>query len=210
MSNKEELSHLVVSDQFWFNDYKILFDLSRIKEFVPTFDMSTVEKLNAISRFLIYAGLILTFMYADYLFMYVPIVGLALICYVYINSEEAIQEGFSDIDPNQDCVKPSIDNPFMNVLMSDDRDRSPACDIEDPNIKADMKKMFEHGLYTNADDIWDRNNSQRQFYTNPSTTIPNDRDSFMKWCFNTPYVCKDGDQHTCLKNEDLRGHGQII
>lgn len=207
MSNKEELSHLVVSDQFWMNDYKILFDLSRVKEFVPTFDMSTAEKLNAISRFLIYAGLILTFMYADYLFMYVPIIGLALICYVFLNSEEP--EGFNT-DDHGDCVKPTRDNPFMNVLMTDNTDRSPACNIEDPKVKSDMKKLFEHGLYTNANDIWDRNNSQRQFYTNPSTTVPNDRDSFMKWCYNTPYVCKDGDQHACLKNEDLRGHGQII
>jgi hypothetical protein len=211
MSNKEDLSHLVVSDPFWSDNYKILFDLSRIKEFVPTDDMSINEKLNAISRFLIYAGILLYFLYQDYLFMYVPILGLALVYYVYIGKSN-IKEGFTNDVKNieTDYHKPSKNNPFMNVLLSDNTDRSPASDIDDPKIKKDMKQMFEHGLYTNANDIWDKNNSHRQYYTNPSTTIPNDRSSFMNWCYNTPYVCKAGDQHVCLKRENLKGHGRII
>ena len=207
MSNKEELSHLVVSDPFWSKDYQILFNLSRAKEFVPTADMSTNEKLNAISRFLIYAGILLYFLYNDYLFIYVPIIGLALVYYVYMGNNEGFR--VKDEDRN-DCVKPTRNNPFMNVLSYDNPNRSPACDIEDPQVKADMEKMFGYGLYTNSNDIWDKNNSQRQYYTNPSTTTPNDRNSFMKWCYNTPNVCKDGDQQACLKFEDPRGHGQII
>ncbi len=206
MSNKEELSNLVVSDPFWSNEYKVLFNLSRAKEFIPTPDMSTDEKLNAISRCLIYAGILLYFLYNDYLFMYIPVIGLALVYYVHLGSNE----GFNQQTESSDCVKPTINNPFMNVLTSDNPTRSPACNIDDPKIKADIESMFGHGLYTNSNDIWDKNNSQRQYYTNPSTTTPNDRDSFMKWCYNTTNVCKDGDQNACLKYEDPRGHGQIL
>lgn len=212
MSNKEELSHLVVSDPFWSKDYKILFQMSRLKEFVPTSDMTVSEKLNAVSRFLILAGILLYFIFQDYLFMYIPLIGLALVYYVNLNSssnDNSNQEGGNrTIDDN--CVKPTKDNPFMNVLMSDNPSRQSACNIDDPKVKKDMETMFSHGLYRNVNDIWDKNNSQRQFYTNPSTTVPNDRESFMKWCYSTPYVCKDGDQKACLKYEDPRGHGQIV
>ncbi len=215
MSNKEELSHLVVSDPFWGEDYKILFNMSRLKEFVPTSDMTTSEKLNAISRFLIFAGILLYFIYQDYLFMYIPIVGLGLVYYVNHNLPVDYQTGGSiahghTLPLQSDCHQPTNDNPFMNVLLSDNANRMPACDIDDPQVKKNMKKMFSKGLYRNVNDIWDKNNSQRQFYTNPSTTTPNDRESFVKWCYSTPYVCKDGDQQACLKYEDPRGHGQII
>ena len=47
-----------------------------------------------------------------------------------------------------------------------------------------------------------RNISSRQFYTNPSTTIPNDQESFAKWCYGDMPSCKDG--QNCLRYEDLR------
>ena len=140
--------------------------------------------------------------------------------FVHINYPEREREEFaadcdacSEDDNGNLYEKPTKDNPFMNVLLTDyvdDPTRAPAADIEDPNIRKDIKKMFDHGLYKNANDIWDKNNSQRQYYTNPSTTIPNDRDSFMKWCWKVPYVCKDGDLVDCLKYDDVRAHGQII
>jgi hypothetical protein len=113
---------------------------------------------------------------------------------------------------DQQVQMPSANNPFMNVLISDyteNPDRKPAGNIEDPEVKALIDKHFNTGLYKDIDDVWDRGNSQRQFYTNPSTTIPNDRDSFAKWCWNTPMTCKEGNLQRCLKYDDVRAHGQI-
>ena len=54
-------------------------------------------------------------------------------------------------------------------------------------------------------------NSQRNFYTTPSTTIPNDRESFQKWLYNTPQTCKEN-QEFCnsLNYENLRSNRFIF
>ena len=40
--------------------------------------------------------------------------------------------------------------------------------------------------------------SSRQFYTNPSTTIPNDQEAFAKWLYYNPEkTCKEGNGLEC-------------
>ena len=218
VSIKEELNKLVIDDPFWGDDPKILLNYSRLIEFVPTKVMSVKERLNALSRFMIYLGIGLALTYRDIIMFYVPIVGLSLLWGVnkYIPtpaSSESQAGGHGDVDGNGNpCQRPTKDNPFMNVLLTDYVDnptRPPACDVENPDVMDEIEKMYATGLYKDVDDVWNKNNSQRQYYTNPSTTIPNDRDSFMKWCYDIPYVCKDGDLSACLRREDVRGHGQI-
>ena len=220
MSYRQELGKLVKSDPFWGDNPEILITSDRAIEFVPTNDMNRVEKINALARLFIYIGALLCMIYMSTVYIYIPIIGLAFLYFVNMNfpEQESQQQGGRcdncDVDANGNSYqKPSENNPFMNVLVTDyveNPNRSPAADIEDPKIRDDIKKMFENGLYKDVDDIWDRNNSQRQYYTNPATTIPNDRDSFMNWCWNVPSVCKDGDLNHCLKREDVRAHGQIV
>jgi len=225
MSYREQLNKLVKSDPFWTNNPSILISSGRAVEFVPTSDMSRSEKLNAMSRFSLYLGFLLFIIYSDVIYLSIPLISCALFYFIDKNYPDNPKQLGSGAGTGAGCASnmcgakssdyqhPTQENPFMNVLLTDyvnNPKRSPAANIEDVNVRADMEKMFEFGLYKDVDDIWNRNNSQRQYYTNPSTTIPNDRDSFMNWCWNTPYVCKDGDQMACLKNEDVRARGQII
>lgn len=227
MSYGQQLSKLVKPDPFWSDNVYILVDPARVLEFVPTEDMTRTEKLNSMSRFVIILGLILTIVYCDVIYLSIPLIGLALFYFIHINYPEGSEKkgganGSAHGGANGEACdsgmcetayqEPTQNNPFMNVLLTDyvdDPTRPPAADIENPQVRADMEKMYSFGLYKDVDDIWNRNNSQRQYYTNPSTTIPNDRDSFMKWCWNTPYVCKDGDQIACLKYDDLKAHGKL-
>lgn len=111
------------------------------------------------------------------------------------------------------CTMPTLDNPFMNATMKDYLnvdpttnkivDRPPACDTSDPNVKREMDKLFDNNLFKDIDDIFGKMNSQRQFYTMPSTTIPNDQDKFAKWLYLSPKTCKE-DQDYCLRYEDIR------
>ena len=83
----------------------------------------------------------------------------------------------------------------MNVLMSDyieNPNREPACPL-DEEIKEKIEESFNFNLYKglNEDDLFNRNNSQRQFYTNPATTIPNDQTSFANWLYKTSPTCKE-------------------
>ena len=142
---------------------------------------------------------------------------------IYVNSsshltDEAFNEVVHDpeitVDSQQGrlCQLPNKNNPYMNVLVSDYSarpERPPAC----TDAKDKIEDNFNIHLYRNVNDIWNKNNSQRQFYTNPATTIPNDRDSFMKWCWKTTAVCKDGDQEACNRYIGLgegHPHGKIF
>ena len=96
---------------------------------------------------------------------------------------------------------PTESNPFMNVLLNDyieNPDKKPAADVDNPHVRKEIERHFNQGLNRDIDDIWQKENSQRQYYTTPSTTIPNDRESFVNWCFSTPYSCKDGNISNCI------------
>lgn len=122
-------------------------------------------------------------------------------------SDTPYQKRPLNLDPNKLCVRPTRDNPFMNFLVSDYvdyPDKPPACDqLENPDVKHDMIRKFEHNLYKNVDELWDRFNSQRQYYTTPNTLNPNAQKDFAEWLYKMPETCKTDQEH-CLKYEDLR------
>lgn len=105
------------------------------------------------------------------------------------------------------CRKPSMDNPFMNPLLKDitlnPNDPEPvACNADDEQIKEKIVDCYNEDLYRDVGDLYERYNSQRQFYTVPHM-YPNDQQSFAEWCYKDDNICKV-DQSKCLKYEDLR------
>ena len=62
---------------------------------------------------------------------------------------------------------------------------------------------------SDVNDVFGKMNSQRQFYTMPSTTIPNAQDDFAKWLYLNPKTCKE-DQDFCLKYEDIRAKRPVM
>ena len=53
-----------MTNKFWFDDYKILFE--NLDEFYPTYEMDLVSKLNSITRLGLYIGIILTIITLNY------------------------------------------------------------------------------------------------------------------------------------------------
>lgn len=106
---------------------------------------------------------------------------------------------------NYECRKPTSDNPFMNPLQNDfDKYDAPeACNVDDDEIKQSMVDKFDERLYKDVSDLYERTNSQRQFYTVPNVNPP-DQTAFAKWLYgNTVDTCKNN-QAKCLKYEDIR------
>ena len=89
------------------------------------------------------------------------------------------------------CQEPTIQNPLMNALPADSRRRQDACAYT-PEIKEEITEKFDFNLYKDIDDVYGANNSQRQFYTMPSTSFPNKQDSFADWLYKTGPTCKEG------------------
>jgi hypothetical protein len=102
------------------------------------------------------------------------------------------------------CRKPSKDNPFMNPSVNDfNTPNVPvACNADDEDINDDMKLKFNQDMYRDLEDVFNRKNSQRQFFT-VHHSIPNDQEGFARWCYKMPATCKE-DQARCLKYQDLR------
>ena len=64
----------------------------------------------------------------------------------------------------EDCVLPSDENPFMNVLLTDKRTRKPACKtVKNKKIKKLVNDKFSQGLFKDINSVYDRENSQREF-----------------------------------------------
>lgn len=207
-----------VSDTIWYKDIEIL--IKHANEFVPLKDHTIEEKLNAIMRGSIYISILLYMYYNDTQYFYIAIMTGLLTFFVYSqysrkDKQEPTHQEQSTIEKFEEgtCTKPTIDNPFMNATMKDymnlDKngkivDRPPACDVEEPEIKKQMDDYFNNNLYRDVDDVFGKMNSQRQFFTMPWTTIPNDPNlDFAKWLYLNPKTCKE-DQDYCLRQEDVR------
>lgn len=216
-------------DPFWLNDVTILVNIDQVFDFFPDEKQTSAENLNSIMRLSLYIGFVLSVYKSNYNYMYIPIICAIMSILIYKNNREGIsntsmydkemvtyQTPHAEIDTiakkTTECTRPTANNPFMNLTMGDMMnigpdgkiiDKPPACDILDPEIKKESEMYFYQRMYRNATDLFNNQNSQRQFYTAPSTTIPNDRKTFQEWLYKSPRTCKE-DTNYCLRYEDVR------
>jgi hypothetical protein len=101
---------------------------------------------------------------------------------------------------------PSARNPFMNVLIDEIKynpTRPMAASIYDPSVKVNLDDFFRTDFYKDPTDVFGRSQSQRQFITMPSTSIPNDQGSYQNWLYKIPgKTCKEGGREACLPGTD--------
>ena len=98
-------------------------------------------------------------------------------------------------------TRPTARNPFMNVLIDEIKfnPTRPAADFaSDPNNQVVLDDFFRVQWTSDPTDVFGRTQSQRQFYTMPSTSIPNDQGSFQNWLYLIPgKTCKEGGRDAC-------------
>lgn len=108
-------------------------------------------------------------------------------------------------------------NPFGNTLMTDYVDnphKKPAPPSFNENInevilakaketvtklnpgQPDMADKLFHDLGEQL--VFEQ--SMRNFYSNPATTIPNDQTSFAEFCYGSMVSCKEGNKFACARN----------
>lgn len=109
------------------------------------------------------------------------------------------------------CRRPTQDNPLMNSLVDHygTGDHPSACNANDDDIREEIEVNFNKDLYRDVEDLWNKKNSQRQFYTTPSTSIPNNQKEFAEWLYKVPFTCKENNEN-CLRYEDLRFKKQHV
>jgi hypothetical protein len=194
-----------MSEVIWYDNINAFFEREKLMNFFPSDDMSYEEKLNSSFRFCIYLSILLFLVKRTHQSLYIVFFA-GVVTYILYNnkSSRAIEETFNGevMHTSDKCTQPSKINPFMNVLVTDyvNNPKKPrACNVSDKNIKDKMEKYFYKDLYRNIDDIFNKKSSFRQFYTTPSTSIPNDQESFAKWLYyNEDKTCKEGNTSRCF------------
>lgn len=109
-------------------------------------------------------------------------------------------------EPLPERTLPTSRNPFMNVLLGEMKynpSRPEAAPVNQPSIKQTIDDYFRVQWFSDPTDVFGKNQSQRQFVTQPSTTVPNDQGSFANWLYRIPgKTCKEGGRAACLAGTD--------
>jgi hypothetical protein len=188
--NAEVKTNPYVHDPCWVDDIKILFSGNRLSEFFPSQEFSFSENLNAIVRFTIYCSILLYLFGNSYIVFYIAI-GAFAITYILWTFRD-VTEGFIEQTDLSKNVKPTIDNPFMNVLLTDYKsnpDRKQV--VITDKLEDEIEDKFNFNLYRELGDVYEKNHSERQFFTMPWTTIPNAQGDFANWLYKTDKTMKE-------------------
>jgi len=105
-----------------------------------------------------------------------------------------------------DHTPPTSRNPFMNILLDDIKyhpQRPAASPVDHPDVAQTMDDYFRIQWFSDPTDVFGKNQGQRQFITQPSTTVPNDQGSFADWLYKIPgKTCKEGGRAACQSGSD--------
>ena len=106
---------------------------------------------------------------------------------------KGLLEKLKIIDENKQTIIPTTTNPFMNInlITSDKTQEKAPPSWNNEELQKKIEDKFGYNLYRDVGDLYGKSNSQREFYTMPSTTIPNNQTSFAKWLYNTGPTCKE-------------------
>jgi hypothetical protein len=179
--------------------------------------------LNSFTRFGLLLGIILSLIKGDVRYLIISLLFpvLAAGAWYGMKTKQSVREGFSgnlvtgtnaadkvvaDVIGLQDRTLPNAPNPFMSVLSNEINNnpaKPPAVYVNSPAVKKELDQFFEVNLYGDPGDVFQRNQSQREFVSPPSTSVPNDADSYMNWLYRTPgQTCKEGNSAVCVPPSD--------
>ena len=180
-----------MTETIWFDDPAILFEQDAWSRFIPTKNMSVPAALNAVLRFTVYFSVLLFLSTGKSAYIItIPIMMVfTVVLYKIFPNGATIESFISPLSKNIDTSKtrPTPDNPFMNVLLTeivDNPTRPPADDISKKSVRDEVINAFQHtsDIFMDTSDVFDLTNSLRAFHVNPGSTIPGgDIDKFKKW-----------------------------
>lgn len=193
----------------WFDDPQQLVRSDQITQFWPTNEQTPVDRINAASRFIIYASCMIYLIRRD---ARIFVLGATVLSVIYIlYKSKMINESYGVSVDGEKCQMPTVDNPMANVLITDFADapnRLEACYYS--SVKPSIQNLngnrvpFDSGRSRSPLPKYMRNAVERQFVSNPVTTLAGDQTEFAEWLYgpkNGP-MCKS-DTQFC--NPDARG-----
>ena len=205
-NNNNNNNNKISNDKFWIYDPYILLDKNTLLDIWPKESMTREQKLNAISKFVIFTTIIGFFLFLNLKLLFTGIITLVIIIilYYFLNKKDSeFKETFSNTNLYQkykhNYTNPNINNPLMNVLLPEIQDnniRLPAAPSYNESVEKEInnsakdivKRNFndenvDEKLFNNLGDNFQFEQSMRQWHTMPNTTIPNNQKDFAKFCY---------------------------
>jgi len=209
-----------MSTPFWFKDISILYDKNYLLEIIPKKEYDFSRKLNAVVRFAIYYSILLYILKRDSNILCFPFITIVITVFLYkTNRDEKNDDAMKGLmsskshtsmedidmmimDINKDVFRePDEDNPMMNQNYFDLYENKKAVPTyNNPGMKRKVEETLDAGIFKDSNDLFNRRNSQRQWYTMPNTEAMNKQTEFAKWCYMTPPTCKEGNGLQCANN----------
>ncbi len=209
-----------MSTPFWFKDISILYDKNYLLEIIPKKEYDFSRKLNAVVRFSVYYSILLYIFKRDTNILCFPFITIVITVFLHRTNRDETNDdamkglmssknhtSMEDIDMmimdiNKDVFRePDEDNPMMNQNYFDLYENKKAVPTyNNPGMKRKVEETLDAGVYKDSNDLFNRRNSQRQWYTMPNTEAMNKQTEFAKWCYMTPPTCKEGNGLQCANN----------
>ena len=213
-----------MSTPFWFKDISILYDKNYLLEIIPKKEYDFSRKLNAVVRFAIYYSILLYIFKRDNNILCFPFITIVITVFLYRTNKDETNDdamkglmssknntSMEDIDMmimdiNKDVFRePDDDNPMMNQNTFDLYENKKAVPTyNNPGMKRKVEETLDAGIFKDSNDLFNRRNSQRQWYTMPNTEAMNKQTEFAKWCYMTPPTCKEGNGLQCANDIPTR------
>ncbi|BAT22311.1 hypothetical protein [Yellowstone lake phycodnavirus 2] len=184
-----------------------IFRTDQLLNFWPTGTQSAKERTASTVRFVLYASVIVYLINRDNRVFALAGLVLAILYYLYTSNmmtDGKIRATLGNgrvAGPIRDSVTmPSLDNPMGNVLMTDyvDQPDRPSAAWY-PSVRTEVQNEWSkiHPFERKRD-------AERNFYTMPVTTIPNDQAGFAQASFGKPFspMCKDQGGASCDIDND--------
>lgn len=213
-----------MSTPFWFKDISILYNKNYLLEIIPKKEYDFSRKLNAVVRFAIYYSILLYVFKRDNNILCFPFITIVITVFLHRTNRDETNDdamkglmssknntSMEDIDAmimdiNKDVFRePDDDNPMMNQNTFDLYENKKAVPTyNNPGMKRKVEETLDAGIFKDSNDLFNRRNSQRQWYTMPNTEAMNKQTEFAKWCYMTPPTCKEGNGLQCANDIPTR------
>ena len=178
-------------------DPREIFQTKELLNFWPTATQTARERVAATTRFILYATCIIYIINRDVRVFALGILAIAILYYLWtmnMISDGKLRPSSTDgrvPGPLRgEVTLPTLNNSMGNVLLSDyvDNPDRPAAAWY-PSMRAEVQNTWSqiHPFERQRD-------AERNFYTMPSSTIPNDQAAFAYGAFGKPFAPKCHDQ----------------
>lgn len=173
-----------MEETVWFNAPTELFRTDKISKFWPTGRQTTSERINATTRFIIYASCILYVITRD---IRLFLLGGVLLGILYIMwMSDMVPNDFIGVGSAQTCRDPTYNNPMGNPLIGEDPNLPGPCWYPSVESRVNDFQLLNRSARRNFYSIPTNDIETFKEALNPNLYEPNCREGYNCYDFRNP------------------------